>query len=139
MIEPVTIPPGPPLNPGLDYAVLKKEGTTLVQEWSGAIWTDYNESDPGVTILEQLCYALTELSYRAEFPLKDQLIDPRTGRIDPAAQALYPPEAIFPVNPVTPDDYRKLILDRVPALANAWFEPMSAAETGLNGLYRIWL
>jgi hypothetical protein len=140
MTDPVTISPGPSLNPGLDYAALKKEGTTLVQEWSGAIWTDYNESDPGVTILEQLCYALTELSYRAEFPLKDQLIDPRTGRIDAAAQALYPPEAIFPVNPLTPDDYRKLILDRVPGLANAWFEPMSEAEAdGLNGLYRIWL
>ena len=66
MTDPVTISPGPPLNPGLDYAALKREGTTLVQEWSGAIWTDYNESDPGVTILEQLCYALTELSYRAE-------------------------------------------------------------------------
>lgn len=140
MSDPVTIQPGPLANEGLDYAELKERGTGLIQDWSGDIWTDYNESDPGVTILEQLCYALTELSYRAEFPLEDLLVDPETGVIDPHRQALFPPVEIFDVAPVTEKDYRKLILDQEPALANVWLEPIPAGECGgVNGLYRIWL
>ena len=123
MTEPITINPQEPLNPGLDYAFLKVEGTSIVQRLAGEIWTDYNESDPGVTTLEQLCYALTELSYRAELPLEDLLIDPITGKIDPRRQALFPAKRIFPCNPVTENDYRKLIVDRLPEIANVWLTP----------------
>ena len=40
MAESPTINPDPPLNKGLDYTWLKVEGTRLVQQYSGAIWTD---------------------------------------------------------------------------------------------------
>lgn len=140
MPEPVTINPQEPLNKGLDYAYLKEEGVRLVQQMSGEIWTDYNESDPGVTTLEQLCYALTELSYRAEFPLKDLLLagPPPADRIDPDRQALFIPKRIFPGNPLTINDYRKLIVDQIPEVANAWLTCRSPKESnGINGLYRI--
>ncbi|QDM29033.1 hypothetical protein FNL56_25060 [Tardiphaga sp. vice304] len=58
-IEPSTITPAAPANHGLDYAWLKQHGTERIQQLAGQIWTDYNEHDPGVTTLEQLCYALT--------------------------------------------------------------------------------
>ena len=51
---------------GPDFAALRTEGIRLLQELCGRSWTDYNLHDPGVTILEQLCYALTDLMYRAE-------------------------------------------------------------------------
>ena len=138
MSYPPSIPPGPLPNPGLDYATLKQEGFALTQQWSGAIWTDYNEHDPGVTTLEQLCYALTELSYRAEFPIADLLADPECGEIDADALALYPPAEALTVNPVTVDDYRKLVLDRIPQLANAWFEPVCPDDAhGINGRYDV--
>jgi hypothetical protein len=121
--EAVSITPEAPVNKGADYAWLKEEGTRLVQQLSGAIWTDYNEHDPGVTTLEQICYALTELSYRAEFKLADLLTDPRSGRIDTRRQALFVPRRILPSAPVTLDDYRKLIIDRVPGVANVWLMP----------------
>src|SRR5262249_52346919 len=44
---------------------------------------------------------------------------------------------IFPVNPVTEDDYRRLIVDRVPEVANVWLEPLPPEP--FDGLYRIWL
>ncbi|MGA9995878.1 MAG: hypothetical protein WBP93_10705 [Pyrinomonadaceae bacterium] len=139
MEVPVTISPEEPVNKGLDYASLKQEGVVLVQELAGKIWTDYNEHDPGVTTLEQLCYALTELSYRAEFPLGDLLIDKESGRINPRQQALFIPRRIFPCNPLTANDYRKLIVDRVPQVANAWLTPHSftTSSKAVNGLYDI--
>jgi hypothetical protein len=130
-----TISPARPTNPGLDYEVLRTEGIALVQAMSAQIWTDYNYSDPGVTILEQLCYALTELSYRAEFPVEDLLGAPETGRVVPVRQGLYPARAIMPVNPVTADDLRRLIIDRVRHVGNAWFTPVTV--DGVRGLYRI--
>lgn len=139
MAESPVITPDPPSNQGLDYACLKEEGTKLVQKLSGAIWTDYNEHDPGVTTLEQLCYALTELSYRAEFPLASLLIDPRTGRIDVRGQALFPPRRILPSAPLTQNDYRKLIVDRVPGVDNVWLTPYHAdpPRPDFDGLYDI--
>src|SRR5829696_8887578 len=139
MAESPTISPAAPENHGLDYVWLKEEGTRLVQQLAGDLWTDYNEHDPGVTTLEQLCYALTDLSYRAEFPLRDLLAD-RHGRIDARRQALFGPRRILPCNPVTPDDYRRLLVDRVDGVANAWLTPHAPSlGDGVAGLYDILL
>jgi hypothetical protein len=137
--EPITISPDKLTNRGLDYASLKEEGTALVQQLAGKVWTDYNEHDPGVTTLEQLCYALTELSYRAEFPLKDLLVDKEGGRINPRRQALFIPRRILPCNPLTVNDYRKLFVDRVPQVANVWLIPYRSPvrARAVNGLYDI--
>ena len=48
-------------------------GLKHIQRLSSEIWTDYNLHDPGITTLELLCYALTDLSYRASFPIADLL------------------------------------------------------------------
>ena len=135
MVEPLTISPEEPANKGEDYPYLKKEGLKLVQQLAGDTWTDYNEHDPGVTTLEQLCYALTDLSYRAELPLKDLLIDHRGGRIRTRQQALFIPRRILTCNPVTENDYRKLLVDRIPQIANIWLTPYRSPL--INGLYEI--
>lgn len=43
------------LKPSMDFNFLKNKGIDYIQKLSGDIWTDYNDHDPGVTILEQLC------------------------------------------------------------------------------------
>jgi hypothetical protein len=127
-----------PHDVGLDYVALLTEGTALVQVLSGEEWTNYNFSDPGVTILEQLCYALTELSYRADMTVGELLGAPETGLVALPRQGLYPAEAIMPVNPVTLDDLRRLVIDRVAEVGNAWFMPLEPGETdGVSGLYRL--
>ena len=40
---------------------------------AGHRWTDHNAHDPGVTLLEALCYALTDLGYRAGHRVEDLL------------------------------------------------------------------
>ncbi len=133
-----TISRAPPTDPGANYLLLLHEGTRLVQQLSGKIWTDYNFSDPGVTILEQLCYALTELTYRADFPVAELLGAPEDGRIALQRQGLYPARSIMPVSPVTIDDLRRLIIDRVHHVGNAWFTKIPPdPKTGVNGLYRV--
>ncbi len=136
MADPVTISPSPSSNKGLDYSALKADGIAIIQSLAGEVWTDYNEHDPGVTALEQLCYGLTELSYRAEFSVKDLLTHYQDDKIDEENQALFRPEQILPCNPVTTDDYRKLILDRINGVGNVWLTPCQS-EFAINGLYHI--
>jgi hypothetical protein len=142
-IEPKTLPLDP-LPVGEDYALLREEMVRRTQELSGRIWTNYNFSDPGVTMVEQLCFALTELSYRAAYPVADLLTAPTGGKLDGWHQALYPAPAILPVNPVTIDDLRRLLLDRVRGLANVWITPLDrdagAGGERVGGLYavRLW-
>jgi hypothetical protein len=50
-----------PLPEALNFEALKRLGIDQLKVLAGKVWSNYNESDPGVTILEQLCYALTEL------------------------------------------------------------------------------
>lgn len=138
MTEQSTTLPTTPLPPAMDYLVLRAEAIRLVQAMSGQIWTDYNFSDPGVTIVEQVCYAMTELGYRASLPVEDLLCDPRTGVVRLRHAGLYPARAILPVNPVTLDDLRRLLIDRVPGVANCWFTPIPPERVqGVNGLYEI--
>lgn len=137
MAEPIPIPTSPPKNDGLDFAWLKAEGTRLIQQAAGDVWTDYNESDPGVTTLEQLCYALTELSYRAGLPLED-LLTGEDGAVDPRRQALYPARDVFPGGPLTERDYRKLLIDRVPSVANAWLTPWRPARGTPRAVQGLW-
>lgn len=119
---------------GLDFDGLRREGIGIVQDTSGEIWTDYNLHDPGVTILEAFCYALTDLVYRTRFDVADYLTH-EDGHIDFQRQALYRPDEIFPCHPVTEDDYRKLILGYEADIDNVWVRPDDAG--GVPGLYRI--
>lgn len=100
---------------GLDFSSLRADGIARVQELAGNIWTDYNLHDPGVTILEQLCFGLTELAYQANVPVADYLANER-GMIDFNHYALYKPQDIFPTRPVTAEDYCKRLLDEVPEI-----------------------
>ena len=73
-----------------DFAKLREEAIELVQKLSGENWTDYNVHDPGVTILEQIVFALTELGYRTGFDVQDYLTSD-DGHIDYESQAMYGP------------------------------------------------
>jgi hypothetical protein len=117
------------------FDALKREGLAVIQELAGDVWTDYNLHDPGVTILEQLCYGLTDLIYRTDFEIEDFLTGP-DGEIEFEGQCLYLPEQILPSRPTTDRDYRQLILDGVPDIDNVNLSPCPA-QVGGAGLYRI--
>jgi hypothetical protein len=101
---------------------LRQEGLALIQRLAGDTWTDHNIHDPGITILEQVCYALTDLQYRSQYGLPDLL----TSRGEDPYASLYTPATILPSGPVTIDDLRKLVID-VPGVRNAWIEVVDEA------------
>lgn len=152
----VTISNTPPESPASDFNFLRQEGTKYIRQLAGNSWTDHNIHDPGITILDQLCYAITDLSYRIDYDIKD-LLARETGD---AYRDLFSPAQILTVNPVTISDIRKVVID-VEGVKNAWvekvaepepviyyhretkilsFSPDEAAEAvHLKGLYRVFI
>lgn len=106
------------LKPAEDYNLLRKEGISHIEKMSGNIWTDYNTHDPGITLLEALCFAITDLSYRTGFEMKD-LVAPETLSADSWKQLFYTAKEILPCNPVTINDIRKMLID-INGVRNAW-------------------
>lgn len=103
---------------GLDPKPLFALGLGAVRGYARAGWTDHNVHDPGITTLELLCYALTDLCYRACYPVEDLLAVPGDNAASMAEHFARPRRAL-PNAPLTALDYRKLMLD-VPGVRNAW-------------------
>ncbi|MEM9337594.1 MAG: hypothetical protein AAGA66_02620 [Bacteroidota bacterium] len=121
-----------------DYHFLRKEGIRLLQQLSGAIWTDYNAHDPGMTLLEQVCFAITDVSYRTHIDIRNLLFsDDREVRKVSESNALYHASEIYPTGPVTVSDYRILIIDQVKDVNNVWVSPVKNHPLGIEGLYNV--
>jgi uncharacterized protein len=156
MITELTIPKDRNKEPALDQQQLFNIGLKHVRDLSNRLWNDYNIHDPGITILELLSYAITDLGYRASFPLKDILASSKDN-VQNMSEQFLTASKILPNRPLTKNDYRKLIID-LEGVKNAWIYPskltyysdptigkISAINQGtpgvvpidLNGLYDI--
>lgn len=97
-------------NDDRDFDFLRQKGLEHIKAMSRKLWTDYNSHDPGITILEAICYAITDLGNRIQFPIADLLTAPEernggfTGNF-PAAKS------ILTTSAVSESDYRKLMID----------------------------
>jgi hypothetical protein len=133
-----SIPRQKPAADSMHYDFLIEKALEAAQRYSGGIWTDYNHHDPGVTILEQLCYAITDLSYRTHFNISDLLfVQPGQQLKISNNNLFYPPATILPNDPITIADYRRLLIDRIKQVTNAWVEPVTDDPAGYKGLYKI--
>lgn len=119
-----SISPARPERISLDFERLRAEGIRRLEEWAPFIWTDFNAHDPGITILEALCYAITDLAYRTHLPLEDLLASGSSG-LD--TKQFFRAEEILPTCPVTENDFRKVIID-IPGVKNAWLEKAGLQE-----------
>ncbi len=139
--DPITIPKYEGLPKSMDYRFLKKKGVENAQKLSGDIWTDYNEHDPGITILENLCYVLSELGYKTNFSVEDLFFSNNGQPFNTNKSALYAPEEIFPCAPLTVLDYRRLLIDHIRIIQNAWVIPTTQSKLGveITGLYKVLL
>ncbi len=152
----------------IQWEALREEGLKNLQAFSGHLWTDYNIHDPGVTILEVLCYAIADLDSRVSQDMGAILGD------NTIPEQFFSPKEILTINPVTVNDYRKLLIDIrvpvavsntetqwVPAVKNAWLVPAmdtdpalyfdkdnnallydyapNSSRITLNGLYRVYI
>ena len=134
---PLTIAKHPPLAPAEDFHRLRREGIGFIEQTASRLWSDYNESDPGITILEALCYAITDLGYRTGWDIADLLAPqtPSPDQSDPFPnQPFFTPREILTVNPLTPDDFRRLLID-LETVRNAW---MVCKECACDAWYYAW-
>lgn len=128
-----------PLPIAQDLEALKSKGIDLAKQLSGDIWTDFNEHDPGVTVLENLCFAIMEMSYKANldfeqlFFAKENIEE--TENIED--YFLLKKEQIQYTNPISLLDYRKTLLDHLDEniVKNIWVE----ADMESIGAYRIYV
>lgn len=126
-----------PIPEQQNFSFLKQEGITKIKALAGHVWNNFNESDPGVTILEQICYALAELGYVNSFPIEDVLTQ-ADGKIA-YDQQFFKPEEIFTSAPVTIDDYKRLVFDQFNLVDAIYITSLSYQHNGSkisSGLYQ---
>lgn len=117
MDELLTISKNPSLPLAQNFQELRNAGLEYIRALGSSIWTDYNIHDPGITMLEVLCYAITDCGYRATFKIKDLLAEP-DGTANPD---LFTARTILHNKAITTADYRKLFID-LPGIHNAWLD-----------------
>jgi hypothetical protein len=119
----------PPVQQSMNYNLLRNKGIDYLQLIAGNVWTDYNVHDPGVTILEMLCYALTDLGTRANYDIKDILAKENNNGL--LEGDFYTNSEILTNFPFTINDYRKLIIDQ-PNIRNAWISRSTLSEKQIS-------
>lgn len=114
------------------FKQLYRQGLAYLQQLSGQIWTDYNLHDPGVTILEQVCYALTDLVYRSDFTVADYLAQ-SDGQILYNKQGLALADDILRSRPQQATDFEAYLLKTIPELEAVWVTSQrSSPYQGIN-------
>ena len=109
-MESITIPKHTETQDDRDFEFLHRKGVEHIQALSRKLWTDYNSHDPGITMMEALCYAITDLGHRIQLPIPDLLTKSKdskgeiTGSFPTAKQ-------ILTTKPINESDYRKLFID----------------------------
>lgn len=107
------------------FRSLREKGIEQLQQKAAITWTDHNVHDPGITLLEALCYVITEPGNQLGFSFKDLIATPSgiaNANID------YPSAATnLPCKAVTITDFRKIILD-LPEIRNAFFETTTESK-----------
>ncbi len=115
----------PPAMKSQDFAFLREEGMKLLRAVASESWTDHNLHDPGITLLEAFCYAITEMGLRSGMDMRDLIASDISGR----QQDLYTAAEILPVSPITLRDFRKVLVDH-PLVQNAWLFPLNTDPRG---------
>lgn len=120
-----------------DFTALKEKALGYIQSHIGYEWTNFNPSDPGITILDQICYALTELGYCTDFSIPDILTN-SNGKIEIEDQ-FYLPAEILTTAPYTINDYKKYLIDAVPNIDNVLITTFNSNNYPFNKVYQFYL
>ncbi len=115
----------PPDFKSQDFGFLRSEGLDVIQQLAAHSWTDHNVHDPGITLLEALCYAMTEGGLRAGMDIKDLIASSRSYH----TPDFFTASQVLPSSPITVIDFRKVLIDHL-LVRNAWFFPLKTIPLG---------
>lgn len=118
----ISIPKNSSSSDDMNFDFLRKKGIEYIESLGSQFWTDYNTHDPGITILEVLCYAITDLGMRIDLPIEDLL----SNNSNPIDKQFFSASKILPTQAVTALDYRKILIDTDPKrIKNCWLQKTS--------------
>lgn len=107
MAEPIQISVISPEVKSQDFDFLREEGMKLIRAVSADTWSDHNYHDPGISLWEAYCYAITEMGLRTGMQMRDLIASDISGR----KQDFFSAGEILPVAPLTIKDFRKVLID----------------------------
>lgn len=113
----ITIPKKSATDDDLDFFYLRKKGIEYIESFGSKFWTDFNEHDPGITMLEMLCYAISDLGMRLNLPIENILESNDINKGIP--KQFFKASEVLSSSPVTQNDYRKLFID-IEGVRNCW-------------------
>ena len=113
----INIPKNVSSEDDLDFYFLREKGIEYISQLGGKLWTDYNSHDPGITMLEMLSYAISDLGMRINMPIENLLVGEEKDKS--LETQFFKPADIFPSKAVTALDYRKIFID-IPGIKNCW-------------------
>lgn len=122
----------------LGFDALRLHVITAAQQASGELWTDFNLHDPGVSLLEALCFALTEDLFAARQPVQQLLgLGPDDGAAAWARFGLHTPQALLPCHPCTDHDWQSWLLQQLPHARQLHMQALRDERGRATGLWRM--
>lgn len=104
-----------PLSPqvvdSIHFDTLLDQAQQVIADQSRQRWTDTAEHDPGITLLQALAYATSDVAYRHVLPLEDLLTPPESEKQEGLFPKAFGPHQALTCSPITEDDYRRALLD----------------------------
>ncbi len=104
-----SLTPSEDVHNRIHFDTLLEQAKQIISDYASGTWSDLAEHDPGITLLQALCYGVSDLAYRHTLPLED-LLTPESGTAEIFSKK-FAPENMLTSGPITEDDYRRALLD----------------------------
>ena len=120
-----------------NFNFLRQHGIQHIQQLASGTWTDHNLHDPGITLLDALCYVLTEAGLQAgaasAFDSPEDVYTYITNLLtsgqQTAPQDFFTCSQVLPSSPVSLADFQKVLIDH-PMIKRAWLSVITGIPAG---------
>lgn len=116
--EHIAIPKDVNYDNDLDFTYLRDLGQQYIEDLSRKIFTDYNIHDPGITMMELVSYAITDIGLRIDQPIEN-IVASKEHNFVKMHEQFKSAKNILTSKPVTVIDYRKIFTD-IKGVKNCW-------------------
>lgn len=101
----------PKVQDFINFETLLSGAQQAISDYASQSWSNTDEHDPGITLLQAMCYNTSDLAYRSSLPLTDLLTPPSSELGEGIFPERFGPHQALTCGPVSEDDYRRALLD----------------------------